>query len=247
MNELNMPGTTLKFAFSALIGPLCSLAIAAPPADVEKAICRPVFKLANQSLSAGTAFVLDVTEPSARTLLISAIHLFGPAGGLQEQIPAADLAQKVSGVRCTALATHEVWAAGHALTIPNAKPLDGGYKQDVAAFEFDQGKAGAQPARLKLARQAPKVGDQIWLLAQVAGGAPNTQLLHRATVRQAKDEGLIYQYDNATLELRATSGAPLINSDGDVVGINLGGGNQNGLIGIGDSLTSLRSALASAK
>ncbi|HEY8025916.1 MAG TPA: hypothetical protein VIF60_15225 [Burkholderiaceae bacterium] len=242
-----MPSPIIKFALFSLINALCSMAIAAPPASVEKAVCRPVFKLASQSLSAGTAFLLDVTEPSPQTVLVSAIHLFGPAGGLPEQIPAADLAQKVAGVRCTALATHEVWFAGHALTIPNAKPLDSGYKQDVAAFVFDSGKTDGQPVHLKLARQAPKVGDQIWLLAQVAGGAPDTQLLHRATVRQAKDDGLIYQYDNAALELRATSGAPLINADGDVVGVNLGGGNHNGLVGVGDSLTSLRSALASAR
>jgi hypothetical protein len=237
----------IKFALFALSHVICAMVVAAPPATVEKAICRPQFKLADQTLSAGTAFVLDVTEPRSQSLLVSAIHLFGPAGGLKDQIPATELAQKVSSVYCVALVTRDAWSAGRALTIPGAKPLASGYKQDVAAFVLNQVKAGEQPVHLKLAAQMPKIGDQIWLLAQVADGAPSTQLLHHAIVRYSKDDGIIYQYDNASLNLKATSGAPLINADGEVVGINLGGGNHNGLIGIGDSLESLRAALASAK
>lgn len=226
---------------------VCAAAQAAPPAAVQQTICRPHFHVDGQVLSAGTAFAIDLPGPASRTLLATAIHLFGPPGGLKEAIPAAELAQRVSGVECNALGSDDVWHAGRALTISGARPMDGSYLKDAAAFVLD--KAGKTPtAHLKLAAIPPKPGDTVWLLAQAVEGAPPTQLLHRAVVRHAGDDGLQYEFDNAALAMRATSGAPALNDDGDVVGIHLGGGKKDGkLLGIADSLTSLRSLLGSAR
>jgi len=222
-------------------------ASAAPPSKVRQAICRPVFQADGETFSAGTAFVLDLPKPATRTLLVSALHVFGPDGGLDKQIPAAELAQRASVVECRALDSAETWHAGRALTIPGARPLESNYLKDVSAFILD-GSMPAHPTHLKLASAPPKAGDAIWLLAQVLEGAPGTELLHRAVVRSSKDEALQYEFDNALLKLQATSGAPLLDVNGDVVGINIGAGGSHGkVIGVGDSLASLRSLLSSAR
>lgn len=243
INRLAVP--LAAFTLSLLA---CSAACAAPPPAAQGAICRPVFQADGQTYSAGTAFVVDLPKPDSRTLLVSAIHLFGPDGGLEQQIPAAELAQRVSLVACQPLDSAEAWQGGRALTIPGALPMGEGPLKDVAAFVLDTKSAATLPARLKLAATPPKPGETVWLLAQVLEGAPVTQLLHRAVVRSSKDEGLQYEYENASLKLMATSGAPVLNADGEVVGINLGGGTLRGkLIGVGGSVTSMRSLLSSAK
>jgi hypothetical protein len=120
--------------------------------------------------------------------------------------------------------------------------------RDVAAFPLDTAKAPIHPVRLKLAAAAPKVGDSVWLLAQVPEGAPPSQLLHHAVVRSSTDQALQYAFDNVGLNLQGTSGAPVVNAAGEVVGTNLGGGTLPGkLIGVGNSLASLRALLNAAK
>lgn len=239
----------LKLTALTLSIATCSAASAAPPPTVRNAICRPIFQADGQTFSAGTAFVVDLPTPSPRTLLVSALHVFGPdGGGPDKQIPAAELAQRASVVECQALGMNETWHAGRALTIPDARPMGSGFLKDASAFVFNTAETAIHPTHLKLASTPPKVGDSVWLLAQVLDGAPDTQLLHHAVVRLSKDDALQYEYDNAALSIQATSGAPVVNADGDVVGINLGGGTLHGkLIGIGDSLASVRSMLNAAK
>jgi hypothetical protein len=238
----------LKLTLFALSFASYSAASAAPPTTVRQAICRPIFHADGETFSAGTAFVLDLPKPAARSLLVSALHVFGPDGGLAKQIPAAELAQRASVVECRALASAETWHAGRALTIADARPLEPGYLKDVSAFILDSSTPATHPTHLRLAAAPPKAGDAIWLLAQVLEGAPGTELLHRAVVRSSKDEALQYEFDNASLKLQATSGAPLLDVNGDVVGINIGAGASKGkVIGVGDSLASLRSLLSSAR
>jgi hypothetical protein len=238
----------LKLTLFALSFAACSAVSAAPPLAVRNAVCRPIFQADGETFSAGTAFVLDLPKPATRTLLVSALHVFGPDGGLDKQIPAAELARRASVVECRALASAETWHAARTLTIPDARPLGSGYLKDVSAFILDATTPAIHPAHLQLAAAPPKAGDSIWLLAQVLEGAPNTELQHRAVVRSSKDEALQYEFDNASLKLQATSGAPLLDANGDVVGINIGAGSSRGkVIGVGDSLASLRSLLSSGR
>jgi hypothetical protein len=118
-----MSARLLKLSLLAATFAMSTSAVAEPPATVEQAICRPLFQVDRESLSAVTAFVLDLPAPDSRTLLVSAIHLFVPDGGMKEQIAAMDLARRVTGVQCKALTSNEAWHAGHALTIPEARPL----------------------------------------------------------------------------------------------------------------------------
>jgi hypothetical protein len=221
---------------------------AAPPSTIQNAICSPVFQADGKAFSAGTAFALDLPRPVPRTLVVTAIHLFGPAGGLDKQIPAAELASRVSLAGCKAVGLDEIWYASRALTVLDAHAMDGVPYQDVAAFALDTAGAPIHPVRLKLAAALPKAGDSVWLLAQVPEGAPASQLLHHAIVRSSTDQSLQYAFDNIGLNLQGTSGAPIVNAAGEVVRTNLGGTTLPGkLIGVGNSLTSLRALLNSAK
>ena len=180
--------------------------------------------------------------------MLSADHLFGPDGGLPEQIPWSELSKHVSGVKCTALVGGKVWRAGPALTIPGAHPISDDPVQDISAFSVTSPGMADKVVPLKLAAQAPRRGDSVWLIAQVLEGAPPTQLIHHAVVRYVADDIIQYTFDNAGLSIQATSGAPVVNDAGEVVGINLAGGLDKGkFIGTATSLTMIRKSLESAR
>lgn len=233
-------------AVLALSAPSC--AQPAPPTGVERSICRPTFQVDGQALEAGTAFLLDVGGPSRRTLLVSAYHLFGPNGGLPAQVPWDELHERATGVTCVPLTGGDAWHGGRAVTISDAHPLFPLPLRDIAAFEMGAAPSTKTLPRLKLANAAPKRGDSVWLVAQVVEGAAPTQLTHHGVVTYAGADALQYKLDNASLSIRATSGAPVVDAAGDVVGINLAGGLKNGsFLALADSLAALRSALAPAR
>ena len=189
------------------------------------AILRPVFTVDGQALEAGTAFVVRLG--GGAVLLVTAHHLFGPDGGWDRDLTWEELPKLVTAVRAT--------GAGGAVVVTGQRPLAmegtatfhgnpaGG---DVAAFKIaDPGHATV----LALAPNAPKAGDRIFLLAQVG----SDQLLrHAATVAQVGPQHVMYRFDDR-VELRATSGAPLVDAQNRVVAINLAGGG-NPVIGVGN-------------
>jgi hypothetical protein len=219
------------------------LAAAPPQPDAaQQAICRPQITADGQSFVAGTGFLL---EANGKTLLVTALHLFGPNGGMETQVGWADMPAHVSGVDCTVFATGAVWQTDKPLLIPGAEALGAkGPLRDLAAFPF----TGSAPVRLKLAAVSPKAGDSVWLVAQVLKGAPRSQLLHHGVVSYAGDDALEYRMDNDTPVITATSGAPVVNAKGEVVAVNLAGGViDSHFYATGDSLVSLRRLLAGAR
>jgi hypothetical protein len=103
----------------------------------------------------------------------------------------------------------------------NGKQAD--LSADVAAFRLS-GAGGA--TALPLAGTPAAVGDTVFLLAAVSG---SDERLFAAKVSGAIDNGLEYEFEDPGIQLRATSGAPVVNTRGEVVGINLAGGDGVGL------------------
>lgn len=207
-----------------------------PLKNAVDSTCRPTFQTAAGPLSAGTAFVLASPGKGRLALLVTAHHLFGPAGGMERQLSWKELPSSVAGAQCLPLASGaSAIKAGRALAVRNAHsdPDSGnGFPRDMAMLPL-----AAMPKRaLTLSASEPKPGDTVWLVASVqpANGRQGHQaFLHKALVTQADRTMIRFLYDNSSLQLRATSGAPIINSAGEVVGINYGGGqSSSGMVGL---------------
>lgn len=197
------------------------------PIDAPKSICLPSFQLATGPNDADTAFILENPTKSAEKLLLTAHHLFGPDGGIEPQISWSALPSAVSGVKCESL-LQPSWqlSAGQPFAIKNAKSYaEEGPRKDLAIFPLKK----APQTGLKLASTNPKVDDVVWLVARARSGAAPTVLLHKARVLSSDQNELVYAYENSALGLAGSSGAPVVNELGEVVGVNFGGGkNQIG-------------------
>jgi|GEM_PF-602421 len=216
-----------------------------PPAVARAAgaICRPRFRVDGKPLEAGTAFTLRASpapNARARAMLVTAHHLFGHSGGLDEEVPWAEMPDMVRAARCAAIQGRAVVNAHRALALSGAKAFDAG-GPDVAAFLVADERVGPL---LELASAPPRPGDRVWLVAQVVEGAPRRRLVHPATVVALEGDWLTYRLDDAGIQLRGTSGAPVVDRGGKVVGVNVAGGSKAGKVhGVAQSAASVRRTL----
>ncbi len=246
-----MRNTTVAWWMAVLIAPSCILASCSPRgSDVplegaiaaQAAICRPELTVDNTPYEAGTAFVVN----GPRRLLVTAHHLFGEMGGLTEEIRWQDMPTRATSARCRPYKGKGEWTTGAALAIAGAHPVSATSTdeyRDIAAFPLT-GQAAGSPG-LTLADKEPATGSKVWLVAQIKGGDPE-MLLHRATVVGYEQGAMIYAFDDRRIELQATSGAPVVDAAGKLVGINLAGTTAEGsndVQGVADGLDVVRKAL----
>lgn len=201
-----------------------------------KSVCRPEFTTELGPLRAGTAFILGVPSKNAKALLVTAHHLFGPDGGLSRQLSWQELPEKVERAQCAFLSGHgSSITVGRPVRIKNATPYNGGGNiRDMAAFPI----MDTPPYVLRLAEAVPKIGDTVWLVARVISGAEAGEVIHRARVVRSDGRLLRFEYDDRSMNIQATSGAPIVNEHGQVVGINFGAiessrGIEGAAVGLG--------------
>lgn len=196
---------------------------------------RPQFITTDGIVVAGTAFSAR-SSGGGNVLVISALHLFGPAGGLPSDIPTQELPTRWTGMTLhdclsetdpsSGAEVYPIWddVPITPIMIDRAKPLPQvSAHGDVVACSVGD-VDGHQFKPLPLSMRTPQAGERVWLLARVSG---SSRLAHAATVEGVDDGWLMYRFDNQ-IELRATSGAPVIDQNGRVVGVNAGGGDSNG-------------------
>ncbi|MGL4767143.1 MAG: trypsin-like peptidase domain-containing protein [Formosimonas sp.] len=207
-----------------------------------ESVCRPTFIHKNgSSHSAGTAF--KVLLKDGRTLLLSANHLFGPNGGLKKTILPKDMPKKITAVHCVGLDDEsKVLKAKNALYFRNVTAINAPVRLkdtvDISGFLIPT--TDKRPS-LTLANTSPKKGDTVYLLAQVRG---SSQYIHKAVVDGETGTLMNFIYDSSTMNLNATSGAPIVNSQGEVVGVNWGGySGDDKLMGISMSLKTIQQVL----
>jgi hypothetical protein len=213
-------------ALMTLLGAFCGCgrggdgAIREPkdPFVPDDAIFRPAFVTREGTYRAGTAFAVSVEAGQLKeTLLLTAMHLMGPSGGLRRDIPQTELPEFVKSVRLNeAYSGKKIGNALWVISLPKACQSEINF--DVAAFKIPD---KVKVATLQLAEKQPLVDQPVWLAASVIYGENPRKMLHKCRVVESGERELVYEYENPNLNLTATSGAPIINSDGRVVGINV--------------------------
>jgi hypothetical protein len=238
--------TATKGHFPTQTAPLVQAGQKEPPAP-DGLIFRPTFETDEGEICAGTAFPLRLAG-YPRPVIVTALHLLGPGGGMSRDVPPGEIAKAVKRLRlddCFA-ASHAILLESEPLVIPEAAPMGkSGKAGDLAAF---WAPIYEHFYCLEMSEAKPVVGEPVWLAASLLGGAPKEQRLHRAKVLESDDDGMmLYLYDNPKLVKQATSGAPILNQAGQLVAINLGGYESEGtVIGAGNPVSGFRKYLEAA-
>ncbi len=218
----------------------------APPPALANALqntCKPVFQIDGHDSPFGTAFVLWAPHLARGDVLVAAHHLFGLASANSDGMPWQDTPRRVRSADCRSLDSGRIWRTGPAAAIPGVHAFRATSDvRDVAVLPVLAGP----PSHLELSPTEAVVGDIVWLVAKT-DDRPN-QFLYRARV-VANKEYLAFAYDDATLHTANISGAPIVSSTGQVVGVNVAVAKlpDGRLVGVADTLTTLQTSLLTAK
>ncbi|SCY37792.1 trypsin-like peptidase domain-containing protein [Desulfoluna spongiiphila] len=176
-------------------------------------------------------------------MLVTAHHLFGPAGGFEQTYPwdeVPGLIRKVSarsiGASFLQVETSDV------LPIFGAHAFDEhGAGHDLAVFPLTD-DAPEVPV-LPLAERLPRRLEKIWMLAHVLNRNPEKKL-YPACVVAVNEHSITYVFEDSTLDLTATSGAPMLNGKGEIMAMNVAGVNTKvKLLVIGTPATTIRALI----
>lgn len=211
---------------------------AVPETLPARAILRPTFGGQEPEFGAGTAFLCSISA-ERRPLLLTAHHLFSEAGGLDRELKWNEIARLYPTATAHVTDSEEPVARGSkALSLPKARGMDdAGCDGDIAAYELADGHTASV---LPLAARSPEVGDMVYLGSSRLGWCP-------AKVIRVEPKKLTYKFFQPNLQLRGTSGGPVVNAKGEVVAINLGGKVGKTTFGVGNPCESIRARLAEAK
>lgn len=193
--------------------------------------------------SAGTAFVVQ-PEYSEERLLLTAHHVFGPPGGLAWQLTGEEVGDFVEGGTLYDAFTLEVCEGtiDQVLVIPQAEPLPN-MAYDLAAFVLKDDE-GSVP--LSFGLDTLDNGEMVYLLAPTKETKSKKIQVHEAYVMNQTDTELYYAFKTPE-DFTGTSGAPVVNKQGEVVAIHLGGGEQFGMtIGAGQKTNQINKTLKKA-
>ncbi len=217
------------------------------PALTVGTVSSPFFQLTDGAgYGAGKAVLVDA---GGTRVLLTAHHLFSPAGGvLDRQLTPEELPTAVEAV---VLHDQDSGAAmfrlGPPRVVPGAAPSERGVDLDLAVFDATDlapaDPSGAPtPQAVPLADRAPAVGDWVCLTTATVDKFGTG---HLAKVTASQPGRLHYEL-LAPTRMLATDGAPVLNLDGELVGLHLVGKNGPPSTGIANPIAGVRTGLRAA-
>ena len=200
------------FAFSAFALLLAYPASRANVSLPSGGLYKPTFLLADRSFAAGTAFTTKLSSKGKSIhLLVSCHHV------LDNTAP-----ELCGAVALSMVDKQEILVASKPLTIRGARSADfAGADYDISAFQL---RSKPKSPVLALSAIQPAVGERISLFARLY----NQQVprIFSGTLIEVRHDYLEYRLDDPTVEIGGTSGAPVLNQSGEVIGINVSSAPQ---------------------
>jgi hypothetical protein len=210
-----------------VVEPSGATSAARNPSPAPNLALRPVITLVGgRQIKAGTAFALSL--PDGRLAAVTALHLFGEAGGYDRDIPANLLANTVLRVDLynmdysKKLATAKK-ALVHTGYLGRMRGREYDISGDVAVFEIESGST-LTPTQLA---SEVKAGEPVWVVGREYNDAGESPKRFPGTVAEIGDFGTAVAL-RARFEPRGFSGGPVVNAQGQIVGIVIGGGEIDG-------------------
>lgn len=195
--------------------------------DYSASVFEPRWATDTGTIQAGKAFAVNL-DGCLNPLLVSALHLFGPSGGLPQQIEAVDLKKRVLQIELRSIAKPANTISFKAISVTPDGAVVGKMPMtgigDFASFSAPQ---SMRRFALNVVTSLPAIGQRLLVVTSVLGSAG--PFVFEAEVRGFQDGYLVYQFITPGFKVQATSGAPVLNLEGQVVAINLRGGTgRNG-------------------
>lgn len=201
-----------------------------PPLPANLAV-RPTFELKDgRRVEAGTAFgaTMDGGEP----VLLSALHLLGEAGGLDKQIPAKQIPDVVTAVSLFDMDRSRLLGTAGKGLLREGQPIgegrtEGDCRGDIVAFRLSQQSSiGVAP----LAKTNPGFSTLVWVVGKEFSKSGATAEAFPGVVWVSTRKALVVVM-RTPMDLSGFSGAPVVNAQGEIVGMVIGGGEsgQSGL------------------
>ena len=202
---------------------------------------HPRFGTSEGEVNAGTAFAAKLTGKS-QILILSALNLFGPAGGLKANIAPDKLPTAWRKLVVEDCKTQNYFGEIQMQPINLSEARPHPQKSNLGDIAACKVKDATAIEALPLSQRIPSNGERVWLVSKLPG---SRKFIHPATVEQLDEGWLRYSLVNLDIDAKSTDGAPIIDQKGKVIAVNAHITQKNGkTIGYGTPVVNFYPTLA---